>query len=115
MRVRNDLTEGSERGTYIRLNVDNEELGMAYPARAVRHGTWIYSWESRPTREVRKSSTGGSQAGVLILRAKEVPRCESQSRAGYHPERGQRGLPVERLYRQLFTPFVSQSLWENLP
>src|SRR6266699_5252929 len=83
------------------------ELGMAYPARAVRSRSLDSTRGSHaPPGRVRKSSTGGKPGRCCaILRAKEVREMrEANQVLGIIYERGQRGLPVEDLYRQLFNP-----------
>src|SRR6266852_7204825 len=94
------------------------ELGMAYPASAVRSRSLDSTRGSdAPPGRVRKSSTGGSKAGVFDTQSKGGTRdARGQSRPGYHPRTRQARIASRRPVSTVVQPnFVSPSLWENLP
>src|SRR6266849_5622393 len=104
-------TSGSTRRTM-------RELGMAYPARAVRSRSLDSTRGSdAPPGRTRKPSTGGSQAGVFDTQSKGGTRdARGQSRPGYHPRTRQTRIASRRPVSTVVQPsFVPQSLWENLP
>jgi group II intron reverse transcriptase/maturase len=77
------------------------ELGMAYPARAVRSR----SFRSSPRQGTSNLIHGEGKQVFTILSKREVREMRNADQVlGIIQERGKRGLPLEDVYRQLYNP-----------
>src|SRR5581483_12019982 len=91
--------QGDERDAYVTLHRhSSEKLGIAYGARAL----WRRSLRSSPSRG--KPGTWRREAGVHDYPEREVREMRNaETILGVIRERGKRGLPLERIYRLLFS------------
>src|SRR6266702_504586 len=90
------------------ITYDEDERGIAYGARALwRHRPRSSRESNASPRGTGRPSTGRRGPGGWIFTNRKV--CVMQNAAtvlSVLRERGRRGLPLERLYRQLFNPHL---------
>src|SRR6266849_987001 len=113
-RTADNESERERTGTYTQSTFCMRKSGIAYTPRGARrrnpHSTCSESKEATRTGKEQPSKEGQSvpliqahrKGNRNILTGKECEMQETDSYLGILRERGKRGLPVERVYRQLF-------------
>ena len=96
----NEVIKGNERSTYVRLGREMmREDGIAYTARAVGQRSHHSSQGGGRSNPVHGE---GWQVSPMIQLEKVCEMQSANATLNIIRERGRKGLPLERIYRQLF-------------